>query len=372
MSRRSFDFAVVGAGLVGSAVAHAIAKEGHKVCLLDEGDHPYRASSGNFALVWLQGKGLGMTPYANWSRESVDLWREFADGVEEDAGMDIALQQPGGFQLALSDAEMERLCSTAKAVNAQPGVSRYDYEVLDADEVRRRLPAVGPEVVGATFCELDGHVNALRLYQALHRAAITRGVEYLPRHRVERIEHSGAFRLLMADGRAFDAERIVLAAGLDNVRLAPMIGLDVPVRPQRGQILVTEKIAPFLFHPVSTLRQTDEGSVMLGDSQEEAGFDDRVGTGIMSVLADRACRMFPRLGAVSVVRSWACLRVLSRDGYPIYEQSQRFPGAFVATCHSGVTLAAAHGKVLASAIVAGALPAQLKAFDTGRFHVPAQ
>ena len=110
---------------------------------------------------------------------------------------------------------------------------------------------------------------------------------------------------------------------------------------------------------------------MLGDSQEEAVFDDNVGSGIVGVLADRAIRMFPCLGALNVVRSWACLRVLSTDGFPIYEQSEHYPGAFVATCHSGVTLAAVHSKVLASPISEGALPERLHAFSSERFHVPA-
>ena len=107
-------------------------------------------------------------------------------------------------------------------------------------------------------------------------------------------------------------------------------------------LIVTERIAPFLHYPITTIRQTDEGTVMLGDSQEEAGFDPTVGTGVTSVLADRAIRMFPRLGALNVVRTWAALRVMTKDGFPIYEQSETCPGAFVATCHSGVTLCAAH------------------------------
>ncbi len=95
-----------------------------------------------------------------------------------------------------------------------------------------------------------------------------------------------------------------------------MVGLDVPVRPQRGQLIVTEKTAPFLRYPVATVRQTDEGGVMLGDSQEEAGFDPTVGTPVIAVLADRALRMFPQLGSLNIVRTWAALRVMTQDGFP--------------------------------------------------------
>jgi glycine/D-amino acid oxidase-like deaminating enzyme len=148
-----------------------------------------------------------------------------------------------------------------------------------------------------------------------------------------------------------------------------MVGLEAKVRPQRGQILVTERLQPFLRHPVVTVRQTDEGSVMLGDSQEEAGFDDSLRTDVLATIARRATRMFPLLGRANVVRSWAALRVMTRDGFPIYAASTRHPGAFLVTCHSGVTLAAAHAYVLAPMLAAGALAPDLAAFAPERFDV---
>ena len=74
---------------------------------------------------------------------------------------------------------------------------------------------------------------------------------------------------------------------------------------------------------------------------------------------------------VRVVRSWAALRVMSQDGFPIYQQSDTCPGAFVATCHSGVTLAAAHALNLAPMIAAGRLADDMAPFSTRRFHVQA-
>jgi glycine/D-amino acid oxidase-like deaminating enzyme len=90
------------------------------------------------------------------------------------------------------------------------------------------------------------------------------------------------------------------------------------------------------------VRQTDEGTVQLGDSLEATGFDDRTSSTVMAEIAARAVKCFPRLANVKMVRAWGALRVLSADGYPIYEAAHDSPGAFVVTCHSGVTLAAAH------------------------------
>ncbi|MGZ5662368.1 MAG: NAD(P)/FAD-dependent oxidoreductase, partial [Usitatibacter sp.] len=255
--------------------------------------------------------------------------------------------------------------------DAQAGVERQDCEILDHGSLAARLPGLGPEVAGASYCKLDGHCNSLNLLRALHAGLQEMRGKYLPGHRVERISTgSGEFRISTARGE-IRAASIVLAAGLDNARLAPMVGLDAPVRPQRGQVLVTERTAPFLHYPVSTVRQTDEGGVMLGDSQEEAGFDEGVRQPVLSLMARRAVLTFPRLAGLNVVRAWAALRVMTPDGVPIYDQSREHPGAFIATCHSGVTLAANHALALAPLIAKGALPAErFEMFSARRFDVP--
>ena len=137
------------------------------------------------------------------------------------------------------------------------------------------LPAIGPDVVGGTFCPLDGHVNSPRLFLSLHVGLKQAGAAYLPNSGVVSIEPlADGFPAARRETGEHRAAKVVLAAGTANARLAPMVGLDARVRPQRGQVIVTERLARFLEYPVVTVRQTDEGSVMMGDSLEEIGFDD--------------------------------------------------------------------------------------------------
>ena len=148
-----------------------------------------------------------------------------------------------------------------------------------------------------------------------------------------------------------------------------MVGLRAPVAPEAGQVLVTAKVQPFLSGPTAMLRQTGEGSVLIGDSKEDTGFEDLTTPQVMKMLAARAVTVFPVLRDVPVVRSWTGLRIMSPDGFPIYQQSESCPGAFVTCVHSGVTLAAAHAGPLADAIASGSLPAPLQPFNAERFDV---
>jgi len=373
-TRNEFDVAVIGGGLVGATIAWGLARRGCKVAMLDEGDVAYRASRGNFALVWVQSKGTGFTEYALWTRYSAEVWPQLAGALRDDTGLDVCLRQSGGLHLLLSEREVESRAHAIKRLHNQPGMVPFDYQMLDRAAVARMLPHVGPEVAGASFCPLDGHVNALRLLRALHVAFAKHGGCYFPERAVERIEPCGGeFRLHAGGGNdVIAAQKIVLAAGLGNARLGPMVGMNVPVRPQRGQIMVTEKTAPFMPYVVHTVRQTDEGSVMIADSVEEAGFDASVGSEVLAVEADRAIKMFPHLAKLNVVRCWAALRVMPKDGIPIYDQSRSHPGAYVAACHSGVTLAGAHALALPPWIDTGVAPNEtFGAFATRRFDVPA-
>ena len=370
-TRTDYDVAVVGGGLLGSAIAWGLARLGEKVAVLDEGDRATRASRGNFALVWVQSKGLGMPEYAGWTVRSSNAYAGFVDELERETGIAVSHERPGGFHLALSEAELDARAVQLKRLHNQPGIIQYETQILSAAEVKRMLPDVGPEVVGGSYCPLDGHVNSQQLLRAFHTGLRQHDADYLPGYRVESIaQRAGLFTLHTSQGN-IHAAKVVLAAGNANQQLAPLVGLSAPMRPERGQIIVTERVQQFLKYPVVTIRQTNEGTVMIGDSKEESTDDRGMTLGINATMADRAVRMFPRLANLNVVRTWSAIRVMTEDGFPIYEQSQTHPGAFVACCHSGVTLAAVHALTLSPMIAAGALDSSLVgAFTARRFDVP--
>jgi glycine/D-amino acid oxidase-like deaminating enzyme len=122
-----------------------------------------------------------------------------------------------------------------RRLHNQPGIVDYKTEILDHAQVAKMLPDIGPEVVGGSFCPLDGHVNSLRLFRTLHTAIKARGVTYLPSHRVENItKEGGEFRLTTAH-REIRANRVALAAGNANMHLAPMVGLECRCGPSAAR-----------------------------------------------------------------------------------------------------------------------------------------
>ena len=274
MNARRFDIAVIGGGLVGAAMAYGMRELGARLVMLDEGDRALRASRGNFGLIWVQGKGLGLPPYGGWTQRSAREWPRLADDLRRLTGIDVALRQSGGVHLCLSRHELDVRAAKLRASQEQPGFDTYTVDVLDHAALKQRLPALGPGVVGGTFCGLDGDCNPLRLLHALHGALEQSQCRYWPNAIVAGIEpRAGHFELRTGAG-IVAAERIVLAAGLGNARLAPLAGLVAPVRPNKGQILVLERMQPFLPLPLETIRQTDDGTVMIGDSQQDAGADE--------------------------------------------------------------------------------------------------
>ena len=372
MSGPRYDVAVVGGGLVGAAIAYGLATRVDRLAVLDEGDVAYRAARGNFGLVWVQSKGEDNAAYGGWTLGSANAWPRLAEELRALTGIDVRLEQRGGLTVFLSEREAQLRLEAMRRMLAQPGMPQYEWRYLAGSELRDFVPGLGSEVVGALHCTHDGHVNPLKLLLALHAALKAHGADYLPGHRVTGIARrtEGGYALATEAGE-IRAARVVLAAGLGNAALALQVGLRAPVRPQRGEILVLERLRPILLHPITTLRQTDEGTILVGDAQEDAGFSEGVSLPVLATLADRAVRTFPVLKDVRVVRTWAALRVLCSDGFPVYEQSETHPGSFVATCHSGVTLAAAHAFALAPSIAQGTLPESFAPVSARRFDVRA-
>ncbi len=364
------DTIVVGGGLVGAAVAYGLARQGEKVVMLDEGDIALRASRGNFGLVWVQSKGDGMPEYARWTRRSADVWPEFAEELAAETGVSADYRKPGGIRPCLSEDDLEKQAEMIRRMHNVHGAG-YGAKVLSRDEVREMLPGIGPDVVGGTWSPHDGHASPLHLLRGLHAGLKRRGGEYHADARARRIERDGEGYLVETAAARFRGAKVVLAAGLGNRSLGEAVGLDIPVSPLKGQILVTERSDRFLPMPTHVVRQTEEGSFMMGDSHEDAGFDTFSRTSVMSDIARNAIRTFPFLKNLRVVRAWAALRVMSEDGFPIYQQSETCPGVFSVNCHSGVTLAGAHAEFLAPMISAGKLDDDLSAFSARRFDAQA-
>jgi glycine/D-amino acid oxidase-like deaminating enzyme len=366
------EIVVIGAGTVGAAIGYGLATRGVRVLLLDGGDRDVRAAGANFGLVWLQGKGSGMPAYQRLTRDSINLWGRFDAELHDVSAIDLQYEHDGGLALCLSEADWHRRQLALAKLDQQSGAAKPDWEMLDREGLERMLPRarLGSEVVGASFGRRDGHVNPLRLLAALHQGIVRQGGQLRGDCPVRAITPNpqGGFTLHTAE-ESIHAPRVVIAAGLGSRSLAADVGLTVPIRPQRGQILVTERLESVLPLPISGLRQTREGTVMIGTTHENVGVDLGTTTEAAAKLSAEAIRRIPALRNAILVRQWSGLRILTPDTYPIYAQSPQHPGAFVTLCHSGVTLAAFHASTLAQAIAVGRLPASLAVFHPSRFDV---
>ncbi|MGT2476512.1 NAD(P)/FAD-dependent oxidoreductase [Paraburkholderia terrae] len=369
---QEFDFIVVGAGMVGAAVGYGLAREGRRVLMLDGEDTDFRAAKANFGLVWAHGKGHGQPHYQRLSIAAVKDWPKFAFQLESESGMPVAYEQKGGLHFCLSEKEFNDRAARMSTWHAQLPELPPSTRMVDRGELERLLPTarLGNDVFGASFGSLDGHVNPLRLLAAMQAAFCRHGGALRARQTVTAIKplKDGGFEV-MVGSHATRAERVLISAGLGSAVLGPMVGLEVPIKPQRGQLLVTERLAPLLPLPASGLRQTSEGTVMIGVTQEDVGFDLQTTSDAAVRMARKATRILPDLAKARLVRQWSCLRIMTPDGAPVYASSSEYPGADIVTCHSGVTLASFHAGAYARALASGSPSNTFDIFHHDRFDV---
>jgi len=309
------DYAIVGGGVVGLSIAWGLLSRGKRVTVLDGDDGAFRASRGNFGLIWVQSKGMNQPRYAQWSQQSAAIWAEFADELGANTGNVVPLEQKGGYDLHFSEETLHATVAKYETLKERLD-GDYPFEVLGRNALRKEEPHIGPKVVGAILHHQDGHANPLQLLRALAADVRRMGGQVLTGKTVTDVTKPVDFRITCKDGTTVSAGKVVLSAGLGAAHLGPKLGFKAQIRPQRGQVLITEKLPKLINRPSLIARQVDEGGIQIGATNEEVGLDDGVTQPGLSGLAAVAIAAYPALAKAQLVRSWGALRVLSPDGLP--------------------------------------------------------
>jgi glycine oxidase len=347
------DVAVVGAGVIGAAIAHELAARGASVTLLDcrgAGLGSTQAAAG-MLVPYLEGFGRPLLPLAT---KSLEMYDSFVDHVSRDAGIGVEYRRTGSLQVATADQPIEEL----KQIAAGARAAGLDCELLDERGVRDAEPQLTPEVTAALFMKSHGFVVTAELSGALVAAAIKHGARVRVPARAQRIEHRDDHISVHLDGdMAVSAHHVVVAAGSwsGNIDIEGIPAL--PVRPVRGQLLQLASDGPALnrivWGPRCYLVPAGRGSILVGATVEDAGFDERTTVAGVRDLLDSACDLVPHLWQATFVGARVGLRPATVDEMPIIGRSPKMPGLIYATGHyrNGVLLAPLTARAVADLVL---------------------
>jgi glycine/D-amino acid oxidase-like deaminating enzyme len=358
-SGQGSDVVVVGGGIRGLVIAYYLARSGVGVTLIEKGFLGSGASSANAGLVNVSQKTPA--PYTLFSLLSADMYPQFVAELEAE----VDYQRDGYLRLAETDADVEDVIQHAQSQSRVPGIK---VEILDARRARTLEPAVSSRIAAASFCAQDGNVDPLKLVRAVGRAARRHGARILHHREVTGIRLQGGRvgAVVTRDGE-IAADVVVDAAGIFVPDVARMVGIPVPILPQRGQMFQLEALPPLLHRPMQALRQLGSGTTMVGTTNEFVGHDRHVTYEAGVALLARAQRLVPALAAARVIRGWAGLRPMAPDGLPIYDAVAEVPGFLVAVGHSGITLAPITGQVFLDLITKERTDLPIAPYSLSRF-----
>ncbi len=241
--------------------------------------------------------------------------------------------------------------------------------MLSRDELRRREPALAEHVVGAALYPDDAQVDAALLSRAVARVAELAGVVIREGCAVRRLVRDGdRLAEVHTDDGCYRPGVVVLAAGAWSGGLLEPVGIHLPTRPVKGQLLLADcRVAP-----VRTPLHADEalfvprpgGDLVLGVTVEEAGFDDRVTLDGLRSILERTCALVPAMGGLGWRRAWAGLRPATPDECPYLGPVLPLRNVWVSTGHfrKGILLAPLCARLLAGSILADHLDERLEPF----------
>ncbi|MFB8216130.1 NAD(P)/FAD-dependent oxidoreductase [Streptomyces anulatus] len=344
---------VVGAGIVGAACAfHAVAA-GLDVTVLDRGPVGAGTTSRGEGNILLSDKEPG--PELDLARLSRDLW----DEVGEELGPDtVEFETKGGLVVASTPDALGALHAFAER-QAAAGVRTEAVERVGELE-----PHVAPGLPGGVHYPQDAQVQPVLAAAGLLRAAVRRGARTHTGEAVAAVTGTDGriTGVRTADGTVLPADAVVNAAGTWGGEVGRRLGAPVEILPRRGFVLVTEPLPPMIRHKVysadyvANVASSDEGletscvvegtragTILIGASRERVGFDTSMNPAVVATLAAQACRLFPFLRGVHLIRAYRGFRPYCPDHLPVIGPDPRVPGVVHACGHEGAGIGLAPG-----------------------------
>ena len=347
---------VVGAGVVGAAVADALTSEGVRVTVVDssfEAGGTTAAGMGHIVVMDDSEDQFALTSYS----------RHLLDGIRGDVIAHAEYEQCGTLWVAEDDEQLEVVRAKQEFYNAR-GVSTH---ILDSAELRKAEPNLRP-LAGALRVPDDGVVYPPALARVLLERARQRGCTVRINARVERIEPNA----VVVNGERKSADVIVNAAGA----AAPLLTPGLPIVPRKGHLVITDRYPGFCRHQLVelgylksahtmnaasvafNLQPRRTGQVLIGSSRELVGWDASFNRAIVRQMIERALQFAPGLAKLSAIRTWTGFRPATPDKLPLIGAWEPQRGVWIAAGHEGlgITTAMATGRLLADLIV-GKTPA---------------
>jgi len=347
------DVVVIGAGVIGEAITYELVARGALVTLLDSrgaGSGSTQAAAG-MLVPYLEGFGRPILPLA---QRSLEMYDAFVDRVTRDAGIGVSYRRTGSLQVVTADEPGDELARVFKDARE----AGLDVELLDAQGAREAEPQLMPDVSAALLVKSHGFVSAHDLSGALAAAAIKHGARVRVPARARRIApRSQHIEIQLENDAPVTAHHVVVAAGswsglIDITGVPPL-----PVRPVRGQLLQLAWDGPALnrivWGPRCYLVPISTGSILVGATVEDAGFDERATVAGVRDLLDGACELVPHLWRATFVGARVGLRPATADEMPIIGRSAKVPGLVYATGHyrNGVLLAPLTARAVADLVL---------------------
>lgn len=327
------DVIIIGGGVIGLSTAFQLAGEGRSCAVLDQGALGQESSWAGAGMLPPGNPQFARTAEARLRAASHVLWPDLSATLREETGIDNGFRRCGGLEVRFdgpgNELDQEIDAWSAEGVAARP---------LTPQDLADREPRIPNEVTSAYHMPEMGQVRNPRHLKALISGCAQRGVTLLPGVSVWGWEKQGGRVAAVATSQGrMSAGRFVLAGGAWSGQLLSQIGIQVPLRPMRGQIVLLSTGQRTVRHVINLgsryLVPRDDGQILVGATQEVAGFDKRTTAAGAGGLLEFAMRVIPSLRDATVERTWAGLRPQSADGLPYLGTLPGVEGLIVAAGH---------------------------------------